>query len=216
MLAAYAVRSGRPVASNADEADAPFDDERVVASGDDVSESHAPDRVGREPRLHADLDPESRPAGPAANGGFDADDEIGRAGRRGRRRRRSRLGGTESVPPAARGGGAREVGGVEGERRASASSTHSTYGVPAGRPAMRSVSAGDGDARVRHRSAAAGRRRQRTRPRARSVSATSRPMARLSRRAPAHTAARRAAARVRHRRMPAPWRSTTGRSAPAS
>ena len=39
-----------------DEADAAFDDERVLSCRDDVAEPHAADGVGRQPRVHPDLD----------------------------------------------------------------------------------------------------------------------------------------------------------------
>src|SRR4029078_1673986 len=38
------------------EADTPLHNQRVMASGDDLTESHPSDRVGRQPRLHSDLD----------------------------------------------------------------------------------------------------------------------------------------------------------------
>ena len=41
------------------EADAALDDERVLARGDDMAETHAADGIGHEPGVHADLDPDA-------------------------------------------------------------------------------------------------------------------------------------------------------------
>ena len=55
MLAAYPDRVPAGLVER-DEADAAFDDQRVVPAGDHMAEAHPPDRVGGQPRLHPDFD----------------------------------------------------------------------------------------------------------------------------------------------------------------
>ena len=179
-----AVRSGPPRSSNADEADAAFDDQRVVAGGDDVAEAHPADRVGRQPRLHADVDRDAVDRRRVRRNGTVCrrDEQRARAGdaRRPRRSRR-RAAATGRAAGRARCSAPCEIRRVEAQiaRRLQ----HAEHVARAGRQiARRVVDAGAARRRAdRARSAAAVRTRpRRSRARARSAT-TSRPMARLSR-----------------------------------
>ena len=85
-------RDGLAVGVERDEADAAFDDERVLAAGDDVAEAHPPDRVERRATTPCGCRPSRRRASSVRrNGRFDARRAVGRvAGESGDRRRSRR------------------------------------------------------------------------------------------------------------------------------
>ena len=125
------------------EADAALDDQRVLMRGDDVAESHAADGVGRQPRVHPDLDVDAverelaaeRPIGrrsirSGTLAGDAGDDGVVAGRQRGRVVRRSAL----AAPPTARRRRARG--------RATAAARTARSACPAGRRRRVSASVG--------------------------------------------------------------------------